>query len=301
MSNISVDDLAVDYTGAMKEQAMADIRAKQLFTEYGCFLAKGLIDESALDPACQIISKVIALRLSVWKKPVDDQQRCFDDGFLRLIQLDDSNRVVIASALMRTLSLQRLGWDPRLMRLSRLLMTTNTIMASDLSALQINIPNVHRNLCPWHQDYPYVRDSEDGVIYWIPLRSLEEKNCSLQVVPGSHRLGVLPMRGYRLSLPDGERPMRIADLSDLNRFTQLTVPVEKSDVLVFSTLLLHASAPNCSERVRWTVQVRHGNFEDPQTVARNWPATRLATRFGPFEETHPEYYLETLEDQEAPM
>ena len=54
-------------------------------------------------------------------------------------------------------------------------------MASDLGTLQVQFPHDRRNLRPWHQDYPYVRDSEDAVIYWIPLRSLEGQNCSLQV------------------------------------------------------------------------------------------------------------------------
>jgi ectoine hydroxylase-related dioxygenase (phytanoyl-CoA dioxygenase family) len=200
---------------------------------------------------------------------------------------------------MRTLALKQIGWDARLVRLSRLLMATETVMASDLGALQVHLPNDPRNLCPWHQDYPYVRDSEDGVIYWIPLQAPEAPACGLQIAPGSHRLGVLPLLGYRLG-PGGERPMRIANLSVLDRFPQLTVSADAGDVLVFSTLLLHASALYRSDRIRWTVQVRHGNFEYPQAVARGWPATRPATRFGPFEETHPEYYLGTLEDQEAP-
>ena len=234
------------------------------------------------------------------EEPPDGQPPCFDDGFLRLTELDMWNPVVMIGAFMRALPLQQLGLDPRLVRLSRLLMATETVMASDLGTLQVQFPDDRRNLRPWHQDYPYVRDSEDAVIYWIPLRSLEGQNCSLQVAPGSHRLGVLPMRGYRLRPPGSERPMRIADLSGLDRFPQLSVPAEAGDVLVFSTLLLHASALNRSERIRWTSQVRHGNFEDPRALARNWPATRPATRFGPFEETHPEYYLETLEDQEAP-
>jgi Phytanoyl-CoA dioxygenase (PhyH) len=301
--DLGVADLTVDYSGPAGDQAAADSRARQLYTEHGCFLAKGLLDEVALEPSRRVIRKLIALRLYALGLPeecADGQSPCFDNGFLRLTALDDGNRVVIASALMRSMALQQLGWDPRLVRLSRLLMATDVIMASDLGGLQIHLPNDRRNLRPWHQDYPYVRDSEDALIYWFPLRSLAGQNGGLRVAPGSHRLGVLPMRGYRPRLPGSERPMRIADLSGLERFPQLTVPVEAGDVLVFSTLLLHASALNRSERVRWTVQVRHGNFEDPRALAWDWPATRLATRFGPFEKTHPEYYLETLEDQDAP-
>ncbi len=294
---VSAADLTVDCSGAGDERS-ADTLARRLYAEYGCFLARGLLDEATLEPARQAIRRLIELRLAVLGLPQqgsDGQAPCFDDGFRLLIDLDKRNREVLMGAFRRAMPLQQLRLDLRLVRLSRLLMATDTVMDSDSSTLRVQLPGETETLFHWHQDYPLVQDSEDGVIYWIPLRSLEGRNSSLQIAPGSHRLGVLPTRGY------GPRRLHMADPPVADRFSSLTMTAEPGDVLVFSTLLLHASVFNYSQRTRWTFQVRHGNFEYPRAVVRGWPATSPpAARMASFEDTHPEYYLETV-DREAPV
>jgi hypothetical protein len=300
MPDVRIEDLTVTYSGPAGV-AVANARARQLYAEFGCFLARGLLGDAELEPIRASIRRLISLRmenLGLRQEPSADQPPDFDDGFVRLGDLDVWNKVVIMGGLARSLPLHQLGLSPKLTRLSRMLMATDTILTSTLGAVQVQQPQETRHLLPWHQDYPYTRDSEDGLVYWIPLRELEEHNSALQVAPGSHRLGVLPMRGHGPRPPEGDRVLRIADLSVLERFPQLTVHVSPGDVLVFSTLLLHASVLNRSTQVRWTVQIRHGNFEYSRAVARDWPATRPGA--GSFEETHPEYYLESVEDAQAP-
>ena len=63
MPEISVADLTVDYSGPVGDPAAADERARRLYAEHGCFLAKGLLDEAALKPSRRAIRKLIALRL----------------------------------------------------------------------------------------------------------------------------------------------------------------------------------------------------------------------------------------------
>jgi hypothetical protein len=111
----------------------------------------------------------------------------------------------------------------------------------------------------------------------------------LRLIPGSHRLGVLPVN---VTDPHGAgasraHSMEIADPSVADSMPAVNVPVPMGDVLVFNTLLLHASNPNRSTRSRWTIQYRYGNFENDRALAKNWPG---AMNFGRgFEKTHPEY------------
>jgi hypothetical protein len=66
----------------------------------------------------------------------------------------------------------------------------------------------------------------------------------------------------------------------------------QGDVLAFSALLLHRSQMNSSDRVRWTVQIRHGNFEHPSSVEKHWPRGHYESHW--FDETHPEHVAELV-------
>jgi hypothetical protein len=60
---LGVADLTVDHSSPAGDPAAADERARRLYAEHGCFLAKGLLDEAMLEPSRRVIRKLIALRL----------------------------------------------------------------------------------------------------------------------------------------------------------------------------------------------------------------------------------------------
>ncbi len=278
------DDLVVDFDGAVAGEARE--RARQTFARHGCFLARGLFHEREFDPIRSAIRRVIGLRRGKLGLPVGpaDGSTPFDDGFLDLVQRDPDNRRVLQMTASFALPIHQIGASDRLARLSEMLMETDAVIGSDLQGLHVNLPGEEKHLLPWHQDYPWVQDSEDGVIYWMPLRELPVGNAALRVALGSHRLGVV-----RLLEREG-RLMGLADPAIPERFPQRVISVRPGEILVVHTLVLHRSVPNRSDRVRWTMQVRHGNFAHPKAVRRNWPGPRPDRT--PFSVTHPEYFVD---------
>jgi hypothetical protein len=109
-------------------------------------------------------------------------------------------------------------------------------------------PQAHTEL-PWHQDSGYTPTvPEEYVTCWLALDDADETNGCLWVRPASHRDG---RQSHHRDASFG--PFRVGyDGDDLG----VAVPVRKGGVLVFSSLLMHRSGPNVTDRHRraWIIQ-----------------------------------------------
>lgn len=122
-------------------------------------------------------------------------------------------------------------------------------------------PPQARTELPWHQDNGYAPTiPEEYVTCWLALDDADLGNGCLWVQPGSHRHGTL--QHHRV---DGS-PFRSGYEGDDDG---VAVPVKKGSVLVFSSLVMHRSGPNTTDRPRraWILQycpahARHGRTDE---------------------------------------
>jgi len=110
---------------------------------------------------------------------------------------------------------------------------------------------------PMHQDAPFFPHDHHSMIAVIihfddaPL----EKGC-LRVVPGSHKLGMLPhIAEGSFHLPPAEYPVEEA----------LALPAEAGDAVFFSYLTIHGSGINVSDEARTTLLIQMRDPSDPPT------------------------------------
>ena len=99
----------------------------------------------------------------------------------------------------------------------------------------------------WHQDSGYVvgnggpADHAPYLTCWCPLEDTTALNGTISIIPGSHRAGILPH-------------VRQAGSNDLvgpaAESQALMIEARAGDVVAFSSLLLHASGANRSDRPR---------------------------------------------------
>jgi phytanoyl-CoA hydroxylase len=106
----------------------------------------------------------------------------------------------------------------------------------------------------WHQDAHYYKawDEKDGGLLstWIPLVPVSAETGCLQICPGSHKLGLIPqIRGA-----NGLRTIDDSVLTD----EPVTLDMEPGDVLHFGDLTVHRALDNVTDRVRWSIDIRHG-------------------------------------------
>jgi hypothetical protein len=112
----------------------------------------------------------------------------------------------------------------------------------------VSKPPQARTELPWHQDNGYTPlVPEEYVTCWLALDDAELENGCLWVIPGSHRHGTVAHH-------NGAGPFRVGhDGPDADG---VAVPVARGSVLVFSSLLMHRSGPNVTDRPRraWILQ-----------------------------------------------
>jgi ectoine hydroxylase-related dioxygenase (phytanoyl-CoA dioxygenase family) len=93
---------------------------------------------------------------------------------------------------------------------------------------------------PWHQDNAYNKLKDEHFQLWIALSKMNNERGGLWLTPGSHKNGQLPHKqaGNHLAY---EGPTDNA----------VCIDAEVGDLVLFSSLMLHYTAPNVSQYDRW--------------------------------------------------
>lgn len=105
-------------------------------------------------------------------------------------------------------------------------------------AMVMNKPAGQGTLLPWHQDGGdvWALDRDPLVTIWIALDRADAANGGVQVLPGSHRLGLLTQEGSTVTPEDAERHCQD------DRVHQLEVPAGHGVLL--HNWLIHRSGVN---------------------------------------------------------
>ena len=152
------------------------------------------------------------------------------------------------------------------------------ILAHPQFALRTKMPDLALMDIPWHQDLAYLIPAEAGetlvVNFWIPLVSATAENGCMQVIPGSHREGLVAHDLWLTTL--GHKGARGINNADLPPGDFVTCEVDAGDVLMTMERMVHRSIPNRSNTVRWSVDTRYsriglptGRSKVPGFVARS--------------------------------
>ncbi len=107
---------------------------------------------------------------------------------------------------------------------------------------------------PWHQDNAYNKLLDPHFQFWLGLTPMNEENGGLWLQPGSHKLGLLPHSKVDNHLACDVQPCKPQFVS-----------TEKGDVIVFSSLTLHYTTRNISQRERWAwvIEYMSCDYFDP--------------------------------------
>lgn len=134
----------------------------------------------------------------------------------------------------------------------------------------------------WHQDAGTGTADADGsriLTVWISVTEATRENGCLLVAPGSHRNGLaLHCHDKRANYSRQAIPERLVGPE--------RVPIETApgDVLFLSKYTMHASLPNMSEDIRWSLDLRYNPISQP--TGRAWfPGFVARSRAAPESET----------------
>ena len=282
---ISIEQLSIT---TLPNHAQSLKQAQESYQKWGCFIAKGLLQTEELQPIQNELTQLIDLaRKQLGLPAINDPTARFDRGFLDLIAHNPKFSSIIYNASRRLTSVHQLSVAEKLLTLSKSLLQTDLIMSNPYKTIRIDCQQREDYLLPWHQDYPYVQDSPDALIYWIALHDVDETNGCMMMASGSQELGILPVC---MDFPTPcIKDLHLKDNTVAKNYPNLRFPVKMGDVIVFNTLLLHRSYPNQTINPRWTLQIRHGNFKHPFAIEKHWPGSHYEQNW--FDKSHPEYVV----------
>ena len=193
----------------------------------------------------------------------------FTAGMFRLFEIDLPAFTWCGKQAQHLISLHRLALDERIVAaLAALGLAFPNI--STRPVLYFNHPRLAQKEVYWrlalHQDWRSMQGSLDSVVVWLPLIAIDKRLGALEVVPGSHRWGLLPAE-----LVDGYGHIEAAAQTRIDPASLRPVEVARGDVLFFSTFLVHQSGTNTSDAIRWSCHFRYNNLREPTFVARGFP------------------------------
>lgn len=143
---------------------------------------------------------------------------------------------------------------------------TQRYIGEDISifrAMFMNKPAEHGTVLPWHQDVGtgWGLDRNPIITIWTALDDATIDNGCMQIVPGSHRLGVLNPKHY-VSESDRARYAQEQDIVDLE--------VAAGETILLHNFLLHRSGINRTSSPRRALSVA---YMDAATTAVDTGAT----------------------------
>jgi phytanoyl-CoA hydroxylase len=166
--------------------------------------------------------------------------------------------------IQHLVSLHRLALDPAVLDVVGALGLQDPNIAIR-PVLFFNNPKLARDEFYWktppHQDWRSMQGSLDSVVAWVALTDVDADLGALEVVPGSHRRGLLAERFENGFGQTGQ----FAD-DDF-----VPVATRKGDALFFSSFLVHRSGTNVTDAIRWSAQFRFNNLAEATFVARGYP------------------------------
>jgi phytanoyl-CoA hydroxylase len=114
---------------------------------------------------------------------------------------------------------------------------------------------------PPHQDWRSMQGSLNAMVVWVPLIDIGKELGALEIIPGSHLLGLL----------DSVEDDWYRTIEGTTDDQYLSVEVEAGDALFFSAFLLHRSGDNITDSIRWSCHFRYNDLDEPTFIERKYP------------------------------
>ncbi|TKT72900.1 phytanoyl-CoA dioxygenase family protein [Afipia massiliensis] len=247
----------------------------------GFFVAKGLLEEKSVQRLMQSMQKTVTDQLRALSASAEE------DGLFpalkALHRIDIQRYKKVVGALWRKEEAFKLAHDKNITDFLREKFGWHDIFLPGgqvalIMSDELKIPNGYFGFVT-HQDFPSVQGSLDGVVVWFPLVNVDRSNFPLEVIPQSHRLGLLP------TIKHGESTWEVnPDAYNQEEFVPIEVDV--GDVIFMSVFTIHRSSINGAPgRFRLAMSTRFDNGDEPTFVDRVYPTayTRSVQREQYFE------------------
>ena len=241
---------------------------QEQFNNDGYILLRDFLDQDVVNNIYRDARKIFATQIKrVTGKSVDiDDRDTFEKAMFESFEKDFTAFVNTGKTVQHTFSLHRLGLDPKIENLLKEIGLSNPIIGARAS-MQFNSRFLSKDGSKhWkldaHQDWRTGQGSLDSTVIWFPMVDAGADIGALQVIPGSHKTGLQESStsGYQGGIT-----------SELKESDFVQTEFKVGDILVFSAFLIHQSGNNITNNIRWSVQLRYNNLDEPTFIERGYP------------------------------
>jgi hypothetical protein len=192
-------------------------------------------------------------------------EETFEGGMAALFDADIQSFTNCGKQVQHLISLHRLSLDERVIR-AIVGLGLDFPNVSTRPLLYFNSRRLAKKEVYWrlsmHQDWRSMQGSLDAIIVWVPLVDIDRSLGALEIIPGSHTLGLL-----QSEMSDGyghiDEPVNMSDA--------VPVEVEAGDALFFSAFLVHQSGTSVTDSIRWSCHFRYNNLRERTFIERGFP------------------------------
>jgi phytanoyl-CoA hydroxylase len=230
------------------------------YREYGYVVLANLFDPAQLDEASEAIRDLFAVRFAETNEVGVEG----DELLVHFYTAEQEMWRQCAKRMCDLLPVVSLGSDARVVRVLRRL-GLEAPLVSTSPEVRTDMPGDARYMQPWHQDWRAGQGSLNAVTVWVPLHRVGAENGAIEIVPRSHRDGLLETR--ELANP---RRFEIDDPRFAARDAVVT-SLELGEAVVFSQMLVHRSGVNRSRSPRLTVQLRFADYAERSFANAGFP------------------------------
>lgn len=248
-----------------------DTEILKSYNENGFYIAKGLIDKSFINEVVLNIKKHFDNQLRLLNQEIPND--IYDS--MKLLHKEDIERYKkTAGYLWRKMSLYNLLHHKNIQKFVKENFGWNDIVIPGGQVVHIQadilkIPNGYFGLIA-HQDFPSVQGSLDGFVVWVPLVNIDANRYPLEVIPGSHKNGVLP------SIENSSSSWEIKP-ECYNESDFVPAVCEVSDVIFMSNFTVHRSSQKGDDRLRLACSTRYDNADEETFIERCYPSAYIRT------------------------
>ena len=106
-----------------------------------------------------------------------------------------------------------------------------------------------------------MQGSLNSTVVWFPLVDVNKDLGALEVIPKSHRWGLL----------ESEQNDWYREIKGLEDDKYVSVEVEAGDVLFFSSFLVHRSGNNVTDKIRWSCHFKYNDLDEQTFIEKGHP------------------------------
>lgn len=239
------------------------------YNKNGFYIAKSLVSEELINETVDSIKRHFDNQLKFLNQDIPNN---IYDSLKLLYRIDIERYKKVIASLWRKMSFYELLHHKNIQNFIKINFGWSDIVVSGgqvvhIQADSLRIPNGYFGLGV-HQDFPSVQGSLDGFVVWIPLVNIDKNRYPLEVIPRSHKNGILP------SFENNNSSWEVKP-EFYNEMDFIPVVCEIGDVIFMSNFTVHRSSQNGDDRLRLACSTRYDNTDEQTFIERCYPSAYL--------------------------